>query len=330
MMPAFNTPAPGAILLPLSNTAKSDLLLLVVTLLAAISWMFSREAVSMMPPLMFISVRFLLGGLVLGLAGVRELSALTREQVLRAARVGLVFGLAMSCWINGLFRIDHVGEGSFLTSLNVVLVPLIARVLFSEAQPGSTWVALPVAGTGLALLSLENGFRPEPGQLFFVTAAALFALYYNLNTRAANARTVTGRDGVNREEHIPVIALTSVVLLTVGLFTGVLSAVLEPWRATLSDWSLELTGWVLASTLVGTAGRFFVQTWAQSLSPHSHGVVIMILEPVWVTVFAAAWFAETMSASQFAGCTLILAALLINRWRALGRMIKGWFRGRPA
>jgi len=98
--------------LPLSSTAKSDLLLLVVTLLAAISWMFSREAVSLMPPLLFISVRFLLGGLVLGVAGRRELGALSRRQCLRAVRVGLVFGLAMSCWVNGLFRIDHVGEGS--------------------------------------------------------------------------------------------------------------------------------------------------------------------------------------------------------------------------
>ena len=316
--------------MPLSNTAKSDLLLLVVTLLAAISWMFSKEAVSLMPPLLFISVRFLLGGVLLGLVGWRQLGELTRSQALRAMRVGVVFGLAMCCWVSGLFRIDHVGEGSFLTSLNVVLVPVIARLLFREGQPGTTWVALPVAGIGLALLSLENGFRPEPGQLFFVAAATLFALYYNLNTRAANARTVTGRDGQDRSEHIPVLALTSVVLFTVGLLAGAVSWVLEPWQVTFSGWTAELTGWVLASTLVGTAGRFFVQTWAQSLSPYSHGVVIMVLEPVWVTLIAAAWFAETMSASQFAGCMLILAALLINRWRALGRMIRSWFRGRPA
>lgn len=281
----------------------------------------------MMPPMLFIALRFLLGGLLLGAFGHRSLRRLGRGQVLRAVRVGLAFSLAMTCWINGLKLIDHVGEGAFLTSLNVVLVPVLARLIFREAQPGSTWIALPVAGAGLALLSLENGFRPEPAQMLFVGAALLFALYFNLNTHAANARTVRGSDGVDREERIPAIALTAVVLFTVGVFASLVSLVFEPWAPTFGDFPLELAGWILASVLVGTAGRFFVQTYAQSLSPYSHGVVIMVMEPVWVTLIAAAWFAETMSASQFAGCVLIFAALVINRARALRRMVAEWFRG---
>lgn len=312
--------------LPLTNTSKSDLLLLVVTFMAAISWMFSREAVSLMPPLMFIGLRFLLGGAILGVIGFRRLRQLTPSQALRAARVGLVFGAAMSCWVTGLHRIDNVGEGAFLTSLAVVLVPVFARLLFAEAQPGSTWVALPVAVSGLALLSLENGFRPEPGQSFFVAAAALFALYFNLNTHAANARTVTGTDGIERREQIPAIVLTAVVLVTVGLFASAVSLLLEPWAPTLGNVSLELTLWVLASTLVGTSGRFLVQTYAQSLSVHSHGVVILVLEPVWVALIAAFWFGESMAGTQLAGCLMIFAALVINRAAALRRMMKGWFR----
>lgn len=315
--------------MPLSNTSRSDLLLLVVTFMAAISWMFSREAVSLMPPLLFIAVRFLLGGLLLGAFGVSQLRQLTLSQAGRAARVGLVFGAAMSCWVTGLHRIDHVGEGAFLTSLAVVLVPVMARLLFAERQPASTWVALPVAVGGLALLSLENGFQPEAGQLFFVAAAALFALYFNLNTHAANARTVTGADGIERQEQIPALALTALVLVIVGLFTSLLSLMLEPWQPTFSVFSPELAGWVLASTLVGTSGRFLVQTYAQSLSVHSHGVVILVLEPVWVALIAALWFAETMAGSQLAGCLMIFAALLINRAGALQRMMKGWIRREP-
>jgi drug/metabolite transporter (DMT)-like permease len=312
--------------LPLSNTSKSDLLLLVVTFMAAISWMFSREAVAMMPPVMFIAVRFFLGGVLLGAFATAQVRRLTAPQVWRCVRVGLVFGMAMSCWISGLHRIDHVGEGAFLTSLAVVVVPVIARLGFGEAQPATTWVALPVAVAGLALLSLENGFRPEPAQLFFITAAVLFALYFNLNTHAANARTVTDVDGVERSEQIPVTALTAVVLITVGLFGATVSLITEPWTPTLGNLSLELAGWVLASTLVGTSGRFLVQTYAQSLSAHSHGVVILVLEPVWVALIAAGWFGETMGGSQLGGCAMIFAALLINRAGALRRMVKGWLR----
>ncbi|WP_372981867.1 EamA family transporter, partial [Marinobacter sediminum] len=87
-----------------------------------------------------------------------------------------------------------------------------------------------------------------------------------------------------------------------------------------------LVGWILASAIIGTAGRFLIQTYAQSLSAHSHGVVILILEPVWVSLFAALWFGETMSGTQLGGCALIFAALLVNRWGALSKALKTWLR----
>ncbi|PSF11207.1 MULTISPECIES: DMT family transporter [Marinobacter] len=311
----------------MSDAHKSDLLLVVVTLLAAISWMFSKEAVLMMPPLMFMAARFLIAGGVLALIALPALRRLDADQVKRSMGVGLVFGIAMSCWILGLFHGDSMGEGAFLTSLGVVIVPIIARVVFGESQPLSTWLAIPIAVAGLALLSLENGFRPDPGQLYFVVAAFIFALYFTLNTRAANQRTVTNKRGDTIEKRkVPALPLTALALLTVGLVTLVESAISEPWAPTLNNPPPILMVWVLASAIVGTAGRFLLQTYAQSLSVHSHGVVILVLEPVWVALFAAAWFGETMSALQLAGCGLIFMALLVNRWGALSRAIKGFLK----
>lgn len=315
--------------MPLSNTHKSDLLLVVVTLMAAISWMFSKEAVLLMPPLMFMALRFLLAGSVLAVIAWPSLRRLSVDQVKRSAGVGLVFGVAMSCWVMGLFHATHVGEGAFLTSLGVVVVPVIARVVFREEQPLSTWFAIPVAVSGLALLSLKNGFRPEIGQLFFVGAAFIFALYFTLNTRAANQRTVVDRRGETVEKHrVPALPLTSIALLTVGAVTLIESTFLEPWTPTLENFSGVLAMWIIASAIVGTAGRFLLQTYAQSLSAHSHGVVILVLEPVWVALFAAGWFSESMSATQLAGCGLIFLALLINRWGVISRAVKGWTRKR--
>lgn len=311
--------------MPLASSTKADLLMLLVTLLAAISWMFSKEAVMLMPPLLFIGLRFLLAGGLLGILAWSQLRQLSVDQYRRGLKVGLVFGIAMSCWVTGLNFASHIGEGAFLTSLGVVLVPVIARVVFAESQPASTWIALPVAVIGLALLSLQHGFRPEPGQIFFVIAAAIFAFYFTLNTRAANAQIVIGRDGETSERaRIPVLALTTVALLSVGSFALLASLLSEPWQPTFSHFSPTLAGWIIASALIGTAGRFFVQTWAQSLSTHNHGVVILVLEPIWVALIAAVWFAETMSLSQLAGCTMIFMALLINRWTGVRKLLKSW------
>lgn len=294
----------------LSNARKADVLLIIVTLLAALSWLFSKEAVGLMPPLLFMAIRFTLAGIVLAAWGLPQLLALNALQWRRGLRVGLCFGAGMSLWIMGLFRGTHVGEGAFLTSLGVVLVPVISRLVFGERAPVSTWLALPVAAAGLALLSLQDGFTLASGQLFYLGAAVLFALYYTLNTRAANHRQSAISDAVTK---VPALPLTAVVLLTVGVLTTLLSAIYEPWLPTVQTVSAEMVTWVLASALLGSAARFLIQTYAQSLSAHSHGVVIMIIEPVWTASLAAFWLGESMSVQQLLGCTIILLALLVSR-----------------
>lgn len=307
----------------LSQANKSDLLLLLTTVLSAFSWIFSREAVQLMPPLLFMSLRFLLAGLFLAAFDWRQLLSVNKEQLYRALPVGLAFGMAMCFWVLGLSNAKHVGEGAFLTILGVLLVPVIGRFLYGEKPPVSTWLAIPVALCGLALLTLKGGFRIELGQAFFLTSAFGFAFYYALNTRAANVSSRTSKNGeVHQRQGIPPLVLTTLMVLTVSLVTGVASLILEPWQPTFSDFSPMLYVWIAASAIIGTSARFFVQTWAQSLSTTSHGVVIMVIEPVWVALFAALWFAETMTIIQLFGCLLIFAALLVNRWSAVRKMLK--------
>ena len=80
----------------MSDAHKSDLLLVVVTLFAAFGWMFSKEAVLMMPPLMFMAARFLIAGSVLALIALPSLLRLSADQLGRAVGVGAVFGIAMT------------------------------------------------------------------------------------------------------------------------------------------------------------------------------------------------------------------------------------------
>ena len=326
----MNSPTPPAS--TANNSHRADFLLVLVTLLAAISWIFSKEAVLLMPALLFLSLRFFLAGLLLSLLGLRAFRKLTAEQLFQAVRVGLFFGAGMTCWIMGLRFGSHVGVGAFLTSLGVVLVPIFARLFFRETPPASTWAALPVAVLGLALLAMsgtdvegaaQHSF--DAGQLFYVGAACIFAIYFTLNMRAANhhARIDTQGNTVIRER-IPATVLTAIVLLTVGCITGLLSFIFEPWRPTFSHFTGEIALWIALSAVVGSAARFLIQTYAQSLATNSHGVVIMVVEPVWTAILAAMWFGETMNGVQLAGCLFIFAALLISRGKALRQAMKAW------
>ena len=288
----------------LSNHLKADLLLVWVTMLAAAGWIFSKETLTEMSPIFFIGLRFLLAGIVVGLIGHQALRQLNRRGLLRTAAVGLVFSVALVCWILGLAYSQHLGVGAFLTSLGVVLVPLVARA-FGDRVGGGVWAAIPIAIAGLGCLSLDSEFHLGRGEIGFLLAALIFAIYFTLNSRAA-AKTSP-------------IALTSVQLTVVGLVALPLGWMVEgaPNVESSSIWL-----WFAASVLIATAWRFFLQTKAQSMAPPSHTAIIMVLEPVWTALLAAAWYGETMSSLQFAGCGLILLALLTTRYSALRHWIK--------
>lgn len=314
----------------------ADALMVVVTLLAAISWMFSKEAVLIMPPILFVAIRFALAGLILAAFSYRDLTQFSWPQLWQSMRTGVVFAIAMCGWIMGLFFTENVGVGAFLTSLGVVFVPIIALLLFKEHSPRSTWLALPVAIIGLACLSFasaltDQGINIDKGHIFYLVSAFLLAIYFNLNARAANSF-----NGAK----IPAMALTSIVLATVGVVAFIVSCSVEDLNGFVQSlsfaWHREanqtgvsfwhVLGWIVVSATIGTAARFYIQTVAQSLSNNSHGVVILVLEPVWTALIAAFWFSESMASVQLLGCVFIFAALLISRAKAVRQLARSLIR----
>lgn len=277
---------------------KAELLLILATLLAGAGWIFSKEALAGLPPLLFIGIRFFLAGVLLALFCRKDWSQLKEpSSLIPSVQLGGLMAVAMTFWILGLTFSSHLGEGAFISSLGVVLVPVVARLLFSERPPSCVWLALPIALTGLASLSLERGMHFEAGQWYFLLAALTFALQFNLVSRLST--------------RIPVMLLTSVQLVLVGVCVFLLSVLTERWPSYVPS---HTWGWLAASIVLATSLRFLVQTWGQSLSPASHAAVIMNLEPVWAALLAVVWLNEVMGGWQWLGCSLIFVAMLVSRW----------------
>nr|WP_264193968.1 DMT family transporter [Marinomonas algarum] len=285
---------------------KAELILVLVTVLAALGWIFSKEALAGLPPLFFMGVRFLLAGFVLFLAGQKYFKGLHWQGLKRAGFVGVVMGVAMMFWITGLDKGSNLGVGAFITSLGVILVPLVARFMFGQRPPLSVWTALPFAVMGLALLALNNSLGFEAAHLFFLAAALSLALQFNLLSRFSMS--------------LHPLVLTAIQLSIAGIVMLIVSAFTEHIPDTIS---LDVGGWLLASSLIATSLRFLLQTYAMSLTPVSHAAVIMNLEPVWAAIFAVIWFGEVMGISQVLGCGLIFFAMLVSRWPQIKATLKG-------
>ncbi|MGP8290300.1 DMT family transporter [Vreelandella zhanjiangensis] len=289
---------------------QADALLLLVTILAAGGWIFSKEALAGMPPLLFIGTRFLLAGLILLGFAWPALSRMPARRIRRGIFVGLLFSVAIGFWIMGLKTSNHLGESAFINSLGILLVPVVAKLLFGDRPPRTTWIALPVALLGFALLSLNAGFRVETSQLLMVCAALCFAFLINVNTRVVR--------------NVPALPLTTLQLLSVGTVLTILSFTFERQPVALNT---SILGWFIASVLLASSARFFLQITAQGMTTPSHASVVLMLEAVWTALFAAWWFGETMAPLQLLGCGLIFTALLINRWYWVRKILLRWLPG---
>ncbi len=286
----------------LSTHLQADLLLIIVTLLAAAGWIFSREAVAGLSPLVFMALRFSCAGIIMALLDHHALQQLNRIQWLAALRVGLLFGIAMIFWVVGLKLTTHIGIGAFITSLGLVMVPLLS-LLFGERPGLHVYCALPLALGGLACLSLDNEFHVGVAEYCFLLSASLLALMFILNSHAA--------------ARIPALPLTAIQLLMTGLITAIASVFFEEWDLAQPA---AIWGWFAASLLIATCLRFYLQTRALGMTLPSHSAIILILEPVWTALLAVLWLNERMNSLQIGGCLLIFAAMLLNRWPMLRQL----------
>lgn len=155
---------------------KADLLLVVTTLIAAAGWIFSKEALAGFAPLLFIALRFSGAGLFLALLCLKPLRRLNRSQIISALQVGVLFGIAMVFWILGLKFAQHLGVGAFLTSLGIVIVPLLNLLMGGEKPSRLVYLSLPFVLAGLAFLSLDSEFHLGFGEFCFLMAAFFLAL----------------------------------------------------------------------------------------------------------------------------------------------------------
>lgn len=286
---------------------RGDLFILAATLLASAGWLFSKEAIQGLPAAGFVGWRFLLAALLLLPFCWRQLRDIPRANLLRAAAVGTVMGLNLLCWIQAVSHSAGIGEGAFIMSLSMLMVPLLAWVLFKERPTRAFWTALPIAVAGLFLLTMGSGLSLSLGQLLFLLASLSMALYFNLNSRFAR--------------RIPPVALTCIQLAVTGVINLLYSALFEHWPDSVPS---HIWGWFAASVLLATSLRFACQTTGQKLSNVANAAIIMMLEPVWTVLISVFWYHEPMPPQKILGCLLILLALLSYR----SRNLLAWYRTR--
>ena len=280
-----------------SRRLGADLSLLLVTAIWGTTFVLVKQVTEVLPPLTFIALRFSIGFLVL--------AALFPGRLRRATRREGAAGLLIGLFLWGGFVTQTLGlqetsasTAAFITGISTVLVPFSAFLLLRHRPGTGALLAVSLATTGMALLTLQDDLSLGQGDLLVLLCAVCFALHITLVGKYA--------------PRLDAIALAVIQVGAVALATWPLALLLERPALAVSAgvWANVLFLGVVATGLV-----FFIQTLAQRFTSPTHTAVIFTMEPVFAAFFAYLWLGEMIAGRGLVGAALILAGMFVAELR---------------
>ncbi len=279
--------------------------LVAVTAVWGATFVIVQYAVESMPVTDFLVWRVAIAGLLLLLLRPTTLSRLHRRDLRHGMILGAILALSYVFQTIGLQYTAATVSG-FITGMFLVFVPLISRVFLGRPVSPNAWVAVGLATTGLALLSLQ-GLSLGFGETLTLLCAVGFAahlVFLGEWTSAAKA-----------------YPLSIVQLLTAAVITGVAAAADGGITAPADAQMWAIVGFM---AVFATLGAYLVQTWAMAHVAPVRAAVILTLEPVFAGIFGVLVAGDVVTWRTALGGLLILAAMyLVELGGARGSDLEG-------
>src|SRR5215211_3088496 len=284
---------------------KADLTLLLVSIIWGSAFVAQRVAGQMGSVYLFNGARYLLGALVV-LPFVRRnnISSSSREQYKWMLVAGFVLFVGSALQQLGVVY-TTAGNAGFITSLYVVLVPVVLFLIWREKVHWISIVAIALAGVGTFVLSTGGRFEVRAGDAIEL----LGALFWTFHV------IVLGKYASQFEPlsfSIGQLVICGVLNLSIGL-------VIER-SMTLN---LPLLAAIAYTALFSLGLCYTLQVWAQRHTPPADAALILSLESVFAVVSGWLLLDEKLAPIQVFGCVLIFVAVLLSQvkeWSLRGKM----------
>lgn len=191
------------------------------------------------------------------------------------------------------------GKAGFITGLYVVFVPMIG-LLVGHRISVATWIGAAFAAVGLYFLSVAGQLAINPGDLFVLACAVVWAVHVQiigwLSPKTDSVRLAAMQFGTGA-----VLGLAAAMLTEEITFTGIMAC----------KW------WILYGGVFPVGIAFTLQIIGQRDAPPAHAAVLMSLEAVFAAGTGWLLLSETLGHRELIGCALMFAGILVSQTRLL-------------
>jgi drug/metabolite transporter (DMT)-like permease len=283
---------------------RANLLMLAAAMIWGSAFVAQRLSLDAIGPFLFTGLRFLLGAAVVSTLVLMQRSALVQRAphhalpplldagLLRAGcLLGLVLAVAISLQQIGL-RYTKIANAGFISSLYVVIVPLLGVLLRHRTGPG-TWVGAVLAALGLYFLSITDHFTVLYGDWYQLGCAIVISIQVMLVSHYA-------------PRHDPLV-LSVVQFVTCGVACLMVGLAYEPLQV---ESLLRAAPAILYGGALSVGVGYTIQVVAQRDAAPAHAAVIFSMEGVFAALAGWAALGETLTTRALVGCALMMAGLL--------------------
>lgn len=298
---------------PLTMRLKADLTLLLVSIIWGSAFVAQRVAGQMGSVYLFNGARYLLAALVVLplairvrrinresiAAGDKPPHEFTREQYKWMFIAGFFLFAASALQQAGMLY-TTAGNAGFITSLYVVLVPIVLFLFWHEKFHWMAIIAVLLAGVGAFLLSTGGRFEIHKGDALELVGALFWTFHV----------IIVGKFATRFESisfSVGQLAVCGVLNLGIGLFV-------EP----MMSFNGQLLFAIAYTALFSLGLCYTLQIWAQKHTPPADAALILSLESVFSVISGWLLLDERLVAIQVLGCALIFVAVLLSQFKEWG------------
>lgn len=276
---------------------KADITLFVISIIWGSAFVAQRVAGQMGSVYLFNGFRYLLAALVvLPFVGRAAISSLPKDQFKWMGIAGFFLFLGSALQQAGMLY-TTAGNAGFITSLYVVLIPIVLFLVWRERSHWLMAVAFVLAGAGAFLLSTGGKFEVRAGDALELIGALFWACHV----------IVVGKFASRFEPlsfSVGQLFVCAILNLGLGLFV-------EPM--------LSFNGsllFAIAYTAFFSLGLCYtLQVWAQRHTPPADAALLLSLESVFAVLAGWLLLHEQLAALQIVGCALIFVAVLLSQFK---------------
>ncbi len=282
----------------MNNQKKADLALVVITFFWGIANLISDYMMGFWAPMQLNAIRFIVAFAVSYAVLHKDMRGVSRTTFVSGVFVGFLLSLIYLFAMYGLKLASSITTFSFVIAMPVVINPLI-NLVFRRIVPQKKFLlSLALSLAGLYLMTMKGGdFRMGIGELLALCSATC----YSIDLCFTDAMVQKGR-----------VDPKQLGVLQIGfgaVFMSLLSLAIDRGHPLPFSWGI-LAG-LLTLAIGSTAIAFIAQPVAQQYTTSNHVGVIFTLEPVFSTLAAIIVLHEIVSAREYAGAVLMIAAVIL-------------------